>query len=118
MNFHNPPMIDFTNNVIVSLKKMCNENELSTQESLITDTKRTFKLQEKLVNMLITQCRDENNINNIYRLSLAVQTQYLILSKIKQANEEYLSYKESLESQYAIFLWLCARLNIKSLCEA
>ena len=118
MNFHNPPMIDFTNNVIVSLKKMFNHNELSTQTSLITDTKRTFKHQEKLLNMLIAECRDENNINNVYRLSLAIQTQYLILTKIKQTNEEYLGYKESLESQYAIFLWLCARLNIKSLCEA
>ena len=117
MNFHNPPMMDFTNNVIVSLKKMFDYNELSTKASLITDTKRTFKHQEKLLNMLIAECRDASNIDNVYRLSLAIQTQYLILSKIKKANEEYLSYKESLESQYAIFLWLCARLNIKSLCE-
>lgn len=117
MNKHIASMMTVSNNVIHSIQQSRTSINQTVAKEILHQPDNSFKTQECIVSQLIKETREDISIINVYRLAIAINALCLIFGPLEPTSRNYDKYEDTLRSQYAIFLWLCSRVNIKSLCK-
>lgn len=115
MNFHNPPMIEFSRKVMLALRHAHASSDSFLNEKLTNENKHTYKTREKIITQLIKCCRIHTTPGHLYRLASALHAQCVALTNETTQSPTDPRHKDSLESQYAVFLWLYSKSSVKSI---